>query len=385
MQLARRKRVVRALPAIIVNDSTLRDGEQAPGVAFTTKEKVAIACALERAGVDEIEVGVAAMGEDEVACMTAVGARLRSARPIVWCRMRDSDIALACATGLTHVNVSVPVSDCQIVAKRLGGRTGVLTAIARVVGRARELGLHVAVGAEDASRADPGFLGAVVAAAERAGAEKFRFADTLGVLDPFATYAIFRRLRDQTGLALEFHGHDDLGLATANTLAAVRGGASHVSVCVLGLGERAGNAALEEVVVGVSMIERRHTHVDPASFTALAQLVSAAAARAIPEGKSIVGSAAFTHESGIHVSALLRDPNAYEVLEPRRFGRARQIVLGKHSGRAAVEHALARLGLACDEYHALRLLTRIRAYAVEHKRALHDQDLVQLYAQTAHS
>jgi homocitrate synthase NifV len=371
-----------ALPKVIVNDSTLRDGEQAPGVAFTRDEKLAIARALDAAGVDEIEVGVAAMGDDEVASMRAIGRELQRARGVAWCRMTERDVELACATGLPEANLSVPVSDCQIAAKRAGGRVHVLETVQRVVDYARRRGLRVAVGGEDASRADFGFLLSVVRAAAQAGAHKFRFADTLGVLDPFATCDLFGQLRAQTAIDLEFHGHDDLGLATANTLAAVRGGATHVSVCVLGLGERAGNAALEEVVAALTQVGRRETGVDPAAFARLAQVVSAAAGRVIPEGKPIVGSAAFTHESGIHVSGLLRDPASYEALAPERFGRTRQIVLGKHSGRASVQHALSRLGLCADEPHLRELLTRIRSHASKHKRVLRDQDLLQLYNQT---
>ncbi|HET8932472.1 MAG TPA: hypothetical protein VFN67_03485, partial [Polyangiales bacterium] len=247
---------------------------------------------------------------------------------------------------------------------------------------ARQLGLRVAIGGEDASRADHGFLGAVMHAAERAGAFKFRFADTLGVLDPFKTYEIFKLLRERTQLDLEFHGHDDLGLAAANTLAAVRGGASHVSVCVLGLGERAGNAALETVIAGLTHVERRETRVDSACLAELARTVASAAGRNIPESKPIVGGAAFMHESGIHVSGLLRDPASYEAIAPEPFGRRREIVLGKHSGRAGLRFKLANLGLDLNECELPGLLARVRAYAAEHKRVLRDEDLLQLYTQT---
>ncbi|GAB4358667.1 MAG: homocitrate synthase [Oricola sp.] len=368
---------------VIINDSTLRDGEQAPGVAFALPEKVAIARALEAAGVDEIEAGIPAMGEAEIEAMAAIGAAVRKSDVIAWCRMTEADVDAALKTGLTRVNLSVPVSDRQIRVKFGTGRTDVLDRISRVVSYARERGLAVAVGGEDSSRADLDFLRCVLVAAERAGAHRFRYADTLGVLDPFGTYDIFRALRAETGLDLEFHGHDDIGLATANTLAAVRGGATHASVCVLGLGERAGNAALEEVVVGLGQIHGRKTGVDLAQLTALADLVSAAAGRPIPAAKPIVGAAAFAHESGIHVSGLLRDPDSYEALKPDMFGRSRSIVLGKHSGMAAIRNALASLGVDFDDARARRVLDEVHARAVARKCAVSDSDLLELYFKTA--
>jgi len=196
------------------------------------------------------------------------------------------------------------------------------------------------------------------------------------VLDPFATEATFRRLRARTDLDLEFHGHDDLGLATANTLAALRGGARHASVCVLGLGERAGNAALEQVAAAIPRLAIGTVGISMAELTNLAEVVANAASRTIPPGQPIVGETAFTHESGIHVSGLLRDPATYEALDPALFGRQRRIMLGKHSGSASLRDALR--GRNVPEAELPALLTRLRTHAERVKRSVTQDELVTL-------
>lgn len=367
---------------IWLNDTTLRDGEQTPGVAFTVAEKVAIAADLVAAGVPEIEAGTPAMGAEEIEAIRAIVEARHPARILAWCRMTESDLAAARRTGVEAVNLSIPMSDLQLAAKLGIGREEALARIRRLVPMARDLGFAVAVGGEDASRADPDHLKRVAETAEAAGAFRLRLADTVGVLDPFATAALVGTVAASTGLALEFHGHDDLGLATANALAAIRAGADHVSVTVLGLGERAGNAALEEVAVAVRRFGLGETGIDLAALPALADRTAAAAGRHIPRGKAIVGADVFTHESGIHVAGLLDAPETYQALDPALVGRRSRIVIGKHSGLRALAHVLAGRGVDLDPAAMPLLMKLVRHRATASKAAI-DADALETLAAEA--
>jgi len=367
----------------VIHDTTLRDGEQAPGVAFTLADRIAIATELARAGVPELEVGIPAMGADEEREIRELVALRLPTRMVAWCRMLRGDIDAALRTGVDAINLSVSVSDQQIERKLQRDRAWVLRQIEELVAYAASKGLRVALGGEDSSRADHDFLVQAIASAKNAGAVRFRYADTMGVLDPFTTREKIARLRAAVAVDIEFHAHNDLGMATANTLAAIAAGATHVSTTVNGMGERAGNAALEEVVAALACTGRGCTGVDRAKLYELSQLVAEISRRPLAANKPIVGDDVFTHESGIHVSGLLRDPANYQTLDPQDLGREHRIVLGKHSGAAAVRWAFGKMGQAIDEVEARALLEEIRAFALMNKRPPSQQELLSLRADPA--
>jgi len=368
-----------AQPAVLIDDTTLRDGEQTAGVVFSNHEKIRIAKLLDEVGVHQIEVGIPAMGGDEKATIKQIVGLGLSSSILAWNRAVKSDIQHSLDCEVNAVAISMSASDIHIEHKLQKSRQWVLDQISSCVELAKSHGLYVSVNAEDASRADLEFLLRFAQAAKQAGADRLRFCDTLGILDPFDTFNVISFLIKQVGIAIEMHTHDDFGMATANALAGVKAGATYVNTTVNGLGERAGNAALEEVVMALKHIGKVDLGMHTERFRELSEYVASASARTIPAWKSIVGTNVFAHESGIHADGVIKNPLNYEAFSPEDVGLERQIVVGKHSGSRTIYRKFQEFGIELSQVDAEAILALVRGTAVELKRALFDKELMYIY------
>lgn len=316
----------------IINDTTLRDGEQTPYVAFNTKEKLKIARLLYEAGADELEVGIPAMGKKEQDDLKEILA-LNLPIPIMsWNRatMGDLDASLKC--GLKAVDLSIPVSDILIDIKFGGDKTRLLKQLEEVILQAKKENLFVCIGGEDSSRANNSFLKEIMTLGAELGANRFRYCDTVGILTPHKTYENIKDLSSSNLLDIEMHTHNDFGMATANAIAGYEAGAYSSNTTVIGIGERAGNASFEQVLMSLRLLGKE-ININSKALKSLIKTVSSASHRRVDTNLPIVGKNIFSHESGIHVNGMMKSKNAYEPFNPEELGLKRSFPIGKHSGK----------------------------------------------------
>lgn len=364
---------------IYIVDTTLRDGEQTAGVVFANEEKIVIATMLSDLGVDQLEVGIPAMGGDEKEAIKRIVKKNLKSSIMAWNRPVISDINESIDCGVDAIAISISVSDIHIQNKLKTSREWVLERMVKAVEYAKKNGLYVSVNGEDASRADQEFLVKFMKTAKEAGADRFRYCDTVGVMGPFKIEEQIKYLHENTDFDIEMHTHNDFGMATANAIAGVRAGANHVGLTVNGLGERAGNAALEEVLMAFKYVYGMELDVDTTKFKEISEYVSRASGRVLPKWKAIVGTNMFAHESGIHADGAIKNPKNYEAFDPKAVGLERQIVIGKHSGKAALLNKFNEYNMDLSEEEAKEMLPMVRSLSVRLKRSLFDKELVKIY------
>ncbi|MCS7142990.1 MAG: 2-isopropylmalate synthase [Aigarchaeota archaeon] len=348
---------------VYVFDTTLRDGEQTPGVSLRREDKILIAEALADLGVDIIEAGFPVVSRGEFETIKDVAKLGIPSKVCVLSRCERKDIDRVLESDAEWIHLFIATSDAHLRDKLKMTRQEVLSRAVEMVDYAKSHGLTVHFSAEDATRSDPDYLMKIYEAVKRAGADSIDIPDTVGFALPHVMRSLVIRAKEVTNLPVAVHCHDDMGLATANTLAGVEGGAEIVHVTINGIGERAGNTSLEEVVVALKFLYGVETNVKLTELDKVSRLVSKLTGMIIPKNKSIVGDNAFTHESGIHVHGVLNNPYTYEPIMPEVVGKRRRIVLGKHSGTHGMERVLREFGYNLSPDQVRRVLDKVKEYA----------------------
>ncbi|HYB79803.1 MAG TPA: homoaconitate hydratase [Thermoplasmata archaeon] len=348
-------------PRIEIWDETLRDGEQMPGVHFSPEEKLRIATALSDIGVSVINAGIPVVSDDEARAVREVAAAGLRAHILAAARTLPSDVDAVIKSGATHIAIFVAASRVHLKFKLKMTEAEVHAAALRSVQQAKDAGLHVSFVTEDTVRAKFDFVERLYRDVQEAGADRLVVADTVGVMTPltFRWYLteFQRRVKPKD---LSVHCHDDFGLAVANTLTAVECGARAPHVCVNGIGERAGNAAFEEVVLGLETLYGIRTGIKTEKIHELSRLVEELSGVPVAANKALVGYNAFSHEAGIHTHGVLANSLTYEPLQPGLVGRQRKMILGKHTGKAAIVEKLKERGISVSDPLLLELLRRVK-------------------------
>ncbi len=367
-------------------DTTLRDGEQTPGVVFNTTEKLRIAQLLDAIGIPEVEVGSPAMGKQEIEDIKAILRGGFHFRSFAWCRATEKDLKATSDASLEAVSISFPVSDIHLNAMGKDKRW-VIDTIKKIVPVAKHSFSFVGVGFQDATRCEFDFLYQCISCALEFGVQRIRIADTVGILHPLKTAELFRRLKQlYPSTEFEFHGHNDFGMATANTLVALQCGATSASVTVNGIGERAGNAALEEILLAYLLSENIESPYNTSLLSELSSIVSKASSLPVHPLKPIIGCNVFRHESGTHIHLLQKDKLAFQPFAAPLIGKDEEyFVIGKHSGRHAISSLCTKNQLYLNENDLVLLTESIKLKAQREKRALTNEEVLSLAQSFLHS
>ncbi len=364
---------------INIIDTTLRNGEKTAGVVFSKHEKIRIVRMLDEIGIPEIEVGTPALGDMEKDIIKAVLKSNLKAKLYAYCDADVEEIEAAAATGIKNVIINISTSDIHIKEIYRENRTWVVNKLREAIRAANKNDLKYIISAEDATRTELEFLLKLISLAKKKGAERFRICDTVSKFDPFRTFMNISTISNAIDFPLEMYNHNDFGMATANGMAAIRGGAIGLVVSIGGLGDGTGNAALEEIVMALRYLENIELGIETSKFREIAEYVAKASSRAVPIWKAIVGTNVFAHESGIHTDGVIKNPKNYEVFNPAEVGLTRQIVVGKHSGSHTILHKFKEYNIELTDRESNDILAMTRSMSVDLKRPLFDKELMYIY------
>ena len=353
---------------ILIYDSTLRDGEQMPGLHFTPEQKIAIARKLDEVGVHQIEAGYPAVSDLEKKSVKAIAELGLNADILCLARTVQADIDAAADCDVDMVLLFIATSDLHMRYKLKTSSEDVIRRAVSSLEYAHARGVKASFSTEDSTRSNLDFLKEIYRESEKAGAIRLGITDTLGCAGPEAISYLVRRIKDETRVPLSVHLHNDFGLAVVNSIAALNSGAEAIATTVGGIGERAGNVSLEQFVMALKHLYKRDIGIHTEGFTELTKLVFESANLPLPANQPWVGSNAFTHESGIHVAAVLNCPMTYECLDPEQVGNRRRLVLGKHSGTALVRSRLEERKILADQEQICDMVRAIKRAGEDHGR-----------------
>ncbi len=318
-------------------DTTLRDGEQTAGVSFCSIQKIKLATLLNQFGIDLIEVGIPAMGKEEQNTLKKIKNLNLSSPLLTWNRMKISDIKSSLNCGIHFTHISIPISNIHIYKKLRISKKEAVYNLLKTIDFALGKKCKISIGFEDASRTDLKFIFKLLEILKPYPIEFIRFADTMGCLNPFNTFQKIKKITSHFNYQIDFHAHNDYGMATANTYTALKAGAHYISTTINGLGERAGNTALEEILAYLKFEKKIKLPYQLPLLKTLSQYVEKFSGQKISQNKPIVGQNVFSHESGIHVDGLLKNLSTYENFNPVLVGSKRELVYGKFSGSCSAE------------------------------------------------